>query len=134
MSKMKSFMIPVMAVAAVASAMPAAASAQNYRPAPYAAPSAHAYQAFAARNAELERRIDRAVSQRRLDLREARQLKQELRDISRLERDLARGGLSRQERQRIEQRYDRLERNLERELRQERREDRRDDHRGSYRY
>lgn len=129
MSKLKSFMIPIMAIAAVASAVPAAASAQNYRPAPQYSQQAQGPQAFAARKDSLERRIDRAVSQRRLDVRKSRELKQELRDISRMERDFARGGFSRQERQRLAQRYDRVEHRLEREMRQDNRHDRRDDRR-----
>ena len=125
MSKLKSFMVPMMAIAAVASAVPAAASAQAYRPAPQVAQS-QISNSFAVRKDSLERRIDRAVSMRRLDAREGRELKQELREISRMERDFARGGFTRQERQRLEQRYDRVEAKLERELRQERRDDRRD--------
>lgn len=129
MSKLKSFMVPMMAIAAVASAVPAVASAQNYRPAPQYSQQAPGLHAFSYRKDQLERRIDRAVDQRRLDRREGRELKQELREISRLERDFARGGFSRQERQRLEQRYDRVEAKFERELRQERREDRRDERR-----
>ena len=125
MSKLKSFMVPMMAIAAVASAVPAAASAQAYRPAPQVA-QVQISNSFAVRKDSLERRIDRAVSMRRLDAREGRELKQELREISRMERDFARGGFTRQERQRLEQRYDRVEAKLERELRQERRDDRRD--------
>ena len=127
MSKFKSYMMPMMAVAALASAMPAVASAQGYGPAPrgnpdryeapYAPPSV-----FAQRKDQLERRIDRAVSQRRLDARKSREFKQELNEISRLERDYARGGLSRQERQRLEQRYDRVEQRLDREIRDDRRD------------
>lgn len=128
MSKMKSFMVPMMAIAAVASAVPAAASAQAYRPAPHVAQAQVSY-AYAARKDGLERRIDRAVSMRRLDVREGRELKQEMRDINRMERDFARGGFSRQERQRLEQRLSRVEAKFERELRQERREDRRDERR-----
>ena len=125
MSKLKSFMVPMMAIAAVASAVPAAASAQAYRPAPQVA-QVQISNSFAVRKDSLERRIDRAVSMRRLDAREGRELKQELREISRMERDFARGGFTRQERQRLEQRYDRVEAKLERELRQERRDDRRE--------
>jgi len=121
MSKLKSFMIPVMAIAAISSAVPAAASAQNYRPAPQHAQQAQGPQAFAARKASLERRIDRAVSQRKLDVRKSRELKQELNAISRQEREFARGGFSRQERQRLDQRYDRVEQRLEREMRQDNR-------------
>ncbi len=124
MSKLKSFMVPMMAIAAVASAVPAAASAQAYRPAPHVA-QAQISNSFAVRKEGLERRIDRAVSMRRLDAREGRELKQELREISRIERDFARGGFTRQERQRLEQRYDRVEAKLEREMRQDRRDDRR---------
>lgn len=122
MSKLKSFMIPAMAVVLAASALPASASAQSHRghPAPMAA-----VHTFEVRKDSLERRIDRAVASRRLDFREGRDLKRELTSISRMQRDMMRGGLDRRERIELDRRYDRLEGRIDREIRQERRDDRR---------
>lgn len=131
MSKMmKSFMIPVMAVAAIASAVPAVASAQAGRPAAHSA-QAYGPQAYGARKVTLERKIDRAVSQRRLDVRKGHEFKRELTQISRQEREFSRGGLNRQERQQLDRRYDRLEAQVDREMRNDRHNDRGDrrDHR-----
>lgn len=124
MSKMKSFVIPAMAAAVFAAAVPASASAMN-RPSPAAAQH-YAAQSFAAREASLERKIDRAVSQRRLDVRKGNAFKRDLMEIKRMERQFARGGLDRHERRQLEQRYERLEVRIDREIRADRRDDRRD--------
>lgn len=123
MSKLNAFTVPAMALAVLVSAVPTAASAQNYRPAaPYAAPAyGPAVHVYAARKNAIERRVDRALQQRRLDIRKAREFKGELISISRMERDFARGGFSRQERAQLERRIDRLESRVDREIRNDRR-------------
>jgi hypothetical protein len=123
MSKLNAFTVPAMALAVLVTAVPAAASAQAYRPAPpHAAPAySPAVQAYAARKDAIERRVDRAVQQRRLDIRAAREFKNELISISRQERDFARGGFSRQERAQLDRRLDRLESRVDREIRDDRR-------------
>ncbi|MEG1452423.1 hypothetical protein [Brevundimonas sp.] len=122
MSKMKSFMIPVMAIAAVASAVPAIASAQSYRHAPsYERHDDRREVTY--RKIELDRRIDRARDNRRLDRDDAISLKRELNDVIRMERGMMRGGLDRREVQTLDRQYDRVEQRLERKLRQEHRSD-----------
>ncbi|MHC3128012.1 hypothetical protein OB03_12320 [Brevundimonas sp. GN22] len=120
MSKFKTILIPVMAVAAFATAMPAAASAQAYGRAPHAAPTV-ALNSLVNRKATLEVRVDRAMAQRRLDVRDGRDLKRELASIERQIRIDMRGGLQRAERNQLERRLDQIERKLERELRQDHR-------------
>lgn len=124
MSKMKTYLIPVMAAAVFAIAMPAAASAQSYHRAPHAAQSV-GLNSLIDRKVSLEMRVDRASAQRRLNVRESRDLKRDLNAIERQIRVDMRGGLQRGERQLLERRLNEVERKLERELREDRR--------GSYR-
>ncbi len=123
MSKMKSFMIPVMAIAAFASAVPAIASAQSYdRHAP-AYERHEARRDMSYRKIQLDRRIEHARDMRRLDRDDAISLKRELNEVIRMERSMMRGGLDRREMQTLSRQYDRVEQRLERKLRQEVRRD-----------
>lgn len=122
MNKMKSLMIPVMAIAAFASAVPAVASAQSYRH----APSYERHEdrrEISYRKIELDRRIDRAREARRLDRDDANSLKRDLNQVVRMERDFMRGGLDRREMRELDRQYNSVEQRLERKLRQERRSD-----------
>lgn len=121
MNKIKSLMIPVMAIAAVASAVPAVASAQSYQSVSYARHDARLDVTY--RKIELDRRIDRARDMRRLDRDDAASLKRELNQVVRMERSMMRGGLDRREVQTLAREYNRVEQRLERKLRQERRSD-----------
>lgn len=58
---------------------------------------------------QIERRIDRGVERRQLTRHEARSLREELRDIARLNDRARRGGLSYRELAQIDRRLDRLE-------------------------
>lgn len=120
MSKFKTILIPVMAAAAFATAMPVAASAQSYRPAPYASQSV-GLNGLINRKMNLEVRVDRAMAQRRLNVRDGRELKRDLNSIERQIRIDMRGGLQRGERQQLERRLNQIERKLEREMRQDHR-------------
>lgn len=123
MRKMKSFMIPALAIAAFASAVPAVASAQSYgRHAP-SYERHHDRREVTYRKIELDRRIDRARDNRRLDRDDAISLKRELNGVIRMERSMMRGGLDRREIQTLDRQYDRVEQRLERKLRQEHRSD-----------
>lgn len=123
MRKMKSFMIPALAIAAFASAVPAVASAQSYgRHAP-SYERHHDRREVTYRKIELDRRIDRARDNRRLDRDDAISLKRELEGVIRMERSMMRGGLDRREIQTLGRQYDRVEQRLERKLRQEHRSD-----------
>ncbi|GAA0388039.1 hypothetical protein GCM10009093_13490 [Brevundimonas terrae] len=123
MRKMKSFMIPALAIAAFASAVPAVASAQSYgRHAP-SYERHHDRREVTYRKIELDRRIDRARDNRRLDRDDAISLKRELDGVIRMERSMMRGGLDRREIQTLGRQYDRVEQRLERKLRQEHRSD-----------
>lgn len=62
-----------------------------------------------ARQAQLEQRIEWGIRRGTLDRREARELRREARDVSRLEADLRRGGLTASERRVLDRRLDRLE-------------------------
>src|SRR5690606_7525610 len=75
------------------------------------------------RKIELDRRIDRARDNRRLDRDDAISLKRELDGVIRMERSMMRGGLDRREIQTLGRQYDRVEQRLERKLRQEHRSD-----------
>lgn len=127
MSKMKSFMIPVMAIAALAGAVPTVASAQSYgahdyRHAPYYERQQDRRE-LRYRKVELDRRIDRARDSRRLDRDDAISLKRELQNVVRMEQGMMRGGLDRREIRTLDRQYDRVEQRLERKLRQEYRRD-----------
>lgn len=123
MRKMKFFMIPALAIAAFASAVPAVASAQSYgRHAP-SYERHHDRREVTYRKIELDRRIDRARDNRRLDRDDAISLKRELNGVIRMERSMMRGGLDRREIQTLDRQYDRVEQRLERKLRQEHRSD-----------
>lgn len=115
MSKLKMMMVPALALATFATAMPVAASAQPMPRAAAHAP-AESLNSFVQRKMELERRVNRAAAQRRLTSREARAFKSELASIERDARASMRHGLTRQERQTLDRKLDRIERQLQREL------------------
>ena len=116
MSKMKTILIPALAAAVFATAVPAAASAQSYHRAPHAAQSV-ALNGIVDRKIALEHRIDRAMARRNLNMRDGRDMKRELASIERQIRLDMRGGLQRNERAQLERRLSEVERRLDRELR-----------------
>jgi hypothetical protein len=93
---MKKALIPVLALAAAAVAVPAAA--QSY----------DRWQSISQRKHQLDRRIDNGLRNGALSRREAGRLKTELNSLVRLERSYLRGGLTRWERTDLDRRYDRL--------------------------
>ena len=103
----KKIIAPLMAVAAVSVAVPAAA--QHYGP-PRGGPAFHAPagQSIAQRKVNLDRRIDRAAYNRAISPREANSLRAELNGIVRLEAQYRRHGLTRWEMSDLDRRYDRL--------------------------
>lgn len=112
---MKKMMIPVLAVAAVSMAVPAAA--QSYgQPYGHQGPSRgpayqqqhNGWQSISQRKYNLDRRIDQGLRNRQLSRREASRLKAELNSLVRLEMQYSRNGLSRAERVDLDRRYDRL--------------------------
>ena len=109
----KKIIAPLLAVAAVSVAVPAAA--QHYGP-PRGGPAFHApaWQSIAQRKVNLDRRIDRAAWNRAISPREANSLRAELNGIVRLETQYRRHGLTRWERQDIRERYQRIQSNLNR--------------------
>jgi len=108
---MKKMMIPVLAVAAVSMAVPAAAQSYGHS-GPSRGPAYqqqhNGWQSISQRKYTLDRRIDQGVRSRQLSQREASSLKAELNSLVRLEMQYARNGLSRQERVDLDRRYDRL--------------------------
>nr|WP_314437682.1 hypothetical protein [uncultured Brevundimonas sp.] len=109
---MRNFVIPALALAAAAVAMPAAAQSYGHHNGP-ARPPAHQvsygyWQSIGARQAELDRRIDRAVRSGQISNREAYRLRGEFNALKRLEIDYRRGGLSSWQRADLDRRYDRL--------------------------
>lgn len=115
MSKTKSFLIPAMAAAVFATAIPAAASAQPYHRAP--AVRAVAADGIIERKINLEHRVDRAMARRQLTAREGRQLKRDLAVLDRQIRQDLRGGLQRREREQLNRRLNQIEQRLHREVR-----------------
>ena len=103
----KKIIAPLLAVAAVSVAVPAAA--QHYGP-PRGGPAFHApaWQSIAQRKVNLDRRIDRAAWNRAISPREANSLRAELNGIVRLETQYRRHGLTRWEMSDLDRRYDRL--------------------------
>lgn len=108
---MKKMMIPVLAVAAVSMAVPAAAQSYGHH-GPSRGPAYqqqhNGWQSISQRKYNLDRRIDQGVRSRQLSYREASSLKAELNDLVRLEMRYSRNGLNRQERVDLDRRYDRL--------------------------
>lgn len=108
---MKKMMIPVLAVAAVSMAVPAAAQSYgHYGPSrgPAYQQNHGAWQSISQRKYNLDRRIDQGVRTRQLSYREASRLKAELNSLVRLEMQYSRNGLNRAERVDLDRRYDRL--------------------------
>lgn len=119
MSTLKKMIVPALALASFATAMPVAASAQPIPRGP-AHVSAQSLNGFVERKVQLERRVDRAAAQRLLTAREARAFKSELAGIERQARQAMRNGLTRQERQALDRQLDRFEQKLVRETRPQR--------------
>ena len=113
---MRNFVIPALALAAAAVAMPSAAQSYGHGHGPSHGPSrapAHQvsygyWQSVGARQADLDRRIDRAVRSGQISNREAYRLRGEFNALKRLEMDYRRGGLSSWQRADLDRRYDRL--------------------------
>ncbi|MEH6663290.1 MAG: hypothetical protein V7678_00435 [Brevundimonas sp.] len=116
---MKTLMMSVMAVAAIAVAVPAAA--QHHGP-PRGGPAFHGPGGYpGGRQAQrLERQIDRAWQARVMSTGKAREYRHALVRIANLEEQYRfdRDGYTRWERQDIDQRYDRVQANLNRYNRQ----------------
>lgn len=110
---MKKFIIAGLIAASAVTLAAGAASAQPYRgdPRDYRGDRYEqrgAWTPINARQAQLERRIDRGVQTGQLDRREAWRLRQEFRDIARLESRYRANGLSSWERVDLDRRFDRL--------------------------
>lgn len=111
---MKKALIPVLALAAAAVAVPAAA--QNYDrndrndryERQHDRDDYRNWQSISQRKYQLDRRIDNGMRNGSLSRREAGRLKTELNSLVRLERSYLRGGLTRWERSDLDRRYDRL--------------------------
>lgn len=106
---MKTLFASVAAVVALAGvAAPAAAQSWDHRPGQHDSFRRDDRQ-IGRRLEEIDRRIDRGVSNRQLSRREAQSLRTELRDITRLSARARNGGLSNREVALIDRRLDRLE-------------------------
>lgn len=111
---MRKLIVPALVLAAASVAAPS--FAQSYhRPAP--PPPPHhgpqhagygAWQSINARQANLDRRIDRGVRNGQLSRREAVRLRGEFNSLLRLEANYRRGGLTAWERADLDRRFDRL--------------------------
>lgn len=111
---MKTFTLMIAGLSIAAAAVPTVASAQNYG----------GWQSIGARQANLDRRIDQGIRNRSLTRAEATRLRNEYRQIVRLEGRYRANGLSIQERRDLDRRYDALSSRI----RYERND--RNDHRG----
>lgn len=113
---MRNFIIPALVLAAASVAVPAAAQSygHNYGPnyghsrAPAHQVSYGYWQSISARQAELDRRIDRAVRSGQISNREAYRLRGEFNALKRREADYRRDGLSSWQRADLDRRFDRL--------------------------
>lgn len=95
-------LIPALAAASVAVALPAAAEAQSYS-------ARHAgWTSINQRQDNLDRRIDVGIRNGQLNRREATRLRGEFYALARLENHYRRGGLTRWERTDLDRRFDRL--------------------------
>lgn len=107
---MRKFIVPAVVLAAASVAAPS--FAQSYhRPAPHAV-SHGAWQSINARQANLDRRIDRGLRNGQLSRREATRLRGEFNGLLRLEANYRRGGLTGWERADLDRRFDRLAANI----------------------
>ncbi|WP_428060108.1 hypothetical protein [Brevundimonas sp.] len=114
---MRKLVAPALILAAVSVAAPSMAQSMSqsyHRPAP---PPPHhgpqhagygAWQSINARQANLDRRIDRGVRTGQLSRREAVRLRGEFNSLLRLEANYRRGGLTAWERADLDRRFDRL--------------------------
>ena len=98
---MKKLLIAMTAVSAIAVAAPAAAQWGNQNQANV---NANAGVNLQNRIAQLETRLQAGIQSGAIDRTEARTLRMQLRDLTRLERQYARNGLTQQERQALQQR------------------------------
>ncbi len=99
---MKKLLIAASALGAVTVAAPAAA--QSWSQGPYVNANAGGAVGVQNRLARLDTRIQAGIQAGTIDRDEARNLRQQLHDISRLERQYSRNGLSQQERADLQQR------------------------------
>ena len=106
---MRKFIVPAVVLAAASVAAPS--FAQSYRPASQAV-SYGAWQSINARQANLDRRIDRGLRNGQLSRREATRLRGEFNGLLRLEANYRRGGLTGWERADLDRRFDRLAANI----------------------
>ena len=107
---MRKFIVPAVVLAAASVAAPS--FAQSYhRPAPHAV-SYGSWQSINARQANLDRRIDRGLRNGQLSRREASRLRGEFHGLARLEAHYRRGGLTGWERADLDRRFDRLAANI----------------------
>lgn len=103
---MRKFIVPAVVLTAASVAAPS--FAQSYhRPAPHAV-SYGSWQSINARQANLDRRIDRGLRNGQLSRREATRLRSEFNGLLRLEANYRRGGLTGWERADLDRRFDRL--------------------------
>ncbi len=100
---MKRVLTALLAVSALAAAVPATASAQSWN-----GRNNGAWMSIDARQAMLDRRIDMGIRNGTLTRREANQLRREFRDIARLESRYRSGGLQGWERADLDRRFDTL--------------------------
>lgn len=107
---MKKLLIPALALAATAVALPAAA--QSYGPGHQRGPSYERvdrnWVPISQRARNLEHRIDQGVRNRQLSRREAQALRRDLDGLVRLEAQYRRNGLTAWERRDLDRRYDNL--------------------------
>lgn len=99
---------PVLAVVAASVALPAAAQSHHGQGRPPVYADAGGWNSINARQANLDRRIDRGVRSGALSRREAARLRGEFGSLVRLEANYRRGGLNRWERDDLNRRFDRL--------------------------
>jgi hypothetical protein len=101
---MKKLLIAATALGALAVAAPSAAQTANQGNYNYGNVNAGGAAGVQNRIARLEARIEAGVQSGAIDRREARTLRQQLRDLTRLERQYSRNGLTQQERTTLQQR------------------------------
>jgi len=108
---MRKLVAPALILAAVSVAAPSMAQSYHRPPPPHHGPQHAGYgawQSINARQANLDRRIDRGVRNGQLSRREAVRLRGEFNSLLRLEANYRRGGLTAWERADLDRRFDRL--------------------------
>lgn len=108
---MRKLIVPALVLAAASVAAPSFAQSYHRPPPPHHGPQHAGYgawQSINARQANLDRRIDRGVRTGQLSRREAVRLRGEFNSLLRLEANYRRGGLTAWERADLDRRFDRL--------------------------